>query len=220
MNRRKWLYAAATLAVAGILAVSRRPVDDPGKGTPVSPASAVSAASDAGADARRAYLRRENEIVFGLPLSLLSPPGAPGPTWENYFRIENGMTRVEVEAILGGPPDSDPPGLGVAAFVQMQPMPLPARPISYPHLVRWEVFPQDELWPQIEIAFDRSGRVCNKRAAEAFSRFTTNSYLRYTNPGRLDIFLRQSVQWMRSVCRVIQEMLYTSTTSRRNSDDR
>jgi hypothetical protein len=217
MNRRKWLYAAATLAVAGILAVSRHPVETAGKR---SPESAASAASDKG-DAWQAYLLQVNEIILGLPLSFLSPPGAPGPTWENYFRIENGMTRAELEAILGGPPDCEIPlNTDMATYLRRQTATGNAKPIDFPQLARWEIHPQDDHWPQIAVTFDPSGRVCDKRLAEIDSPFTTKSTFNYSQPGRLDVMLRQLIQWLRAVYHLPEFLPYSRATSRRSSDDR
>jgi hypothetical protein len=43
-------------------------------------------------------------LLFGILVTLLLPPRASRVTRANYERIEEGMSRAEVEEILGGPP--------------------------------------------------------------------------------------------------------------------
>jgi hypothetical protein len=44
-------------------------------------------------------------LLFGILLTLLLPPRASRVTRANYGRIEEGMSRAQVEEVLGGPGD-------------------------------------------------------------------------------------------------------------------
>ena len=79
--------------------------------------------------------------VIGVTVAIpaLLPP-KPGVTMENFDRIEKGMTREQVEAILGKPPDE------------------PSHGIRFRHAPSWTSDAGDVIW----IQFDDNNRVIQK----------------------------------------------------------
>ena len=78
-------------------------------------------------------------LAIGIPAFL---PPTPGVTYANYSRVEKGMTRAEVEALLGKPDK-------VEALLGKPDM------VAAPTRWSWDSADADHLW----INFDENGRV-------------------------------------------------------------
>jgi hypothetical protein len=118
---------------------------------------------------RRVLLLGSVAVVVALAVAVWMVWPRPGVTWANAAKIREGMTRSEVEAILGGTPEQHPPPKDDPNITGFRPIG------TFDVIVGEQWFGREVV---VIVRFDDAGKVERAQTCELVGPVPDNTFLR------------------------------------------